>query len=186
MDEEYTAIGEFGRGKRSGGEIQIIPAHIEVDFDLGFFLGYFVGDGNAKRNMVRFAINSEDNDIVEMLQRIIREKFNLPSKFRKESHTNMYLLQINSIALKQILDVGLEVPQSAKDGKLNIPPIVLNGNSEIKLGFLSGLVASDGHVSEKRNFINVVTHDSSFAKKIGLFLSMLGLEYRLVLGKNIN
>ena len=53
----------------------------------------------------------------------------------------------------------------------------------MKFGFLSGLIASDGHVSEKRNFAGISTYDSTFAKKVGLLLSMLGLEYRLAFGK---
>ncbi len=178
-----SPIESIGRGRRGGGEIQRIPARIEVDFDLGFLLGYFIGDGNAKKNMVRFAINSEDKDVLEILRRIILEKFNLPTAVRKESHANMIVLQVNSVALKRVLEVGFGIPKSAKDGKLNIPSIVLNGESNVKFGFLSGLVASDGCVSKKRNFVNIVTYDYTFAKKIGLLLSMLGLEYRLVIGK---
>jgi DNA polymerase elongation subunit (family B) len=185
-DERNSSVQTIGRGRRGGGEIQRIPAQIDIDFDLGFFLGYFVGDGNAKNNMVRFAINSEDKDIVEMLNRIIKEKFGLSSKSRKENHANMYVLQANSIALKRILEVALDVPCSAKNGKLEIPPIVLNGTTEIKYGFISGLIASDGSVSQKRNFVNIASHDYAFVKKIGLLLSMLGLEYRLVFGKRLH
>jgi hypothetical protein len=93
---------------------------------------------------------------------------------------------VNSIALKRVLEVGLGVPSSAKDGKLNVPSIVLNGSREVKFGFLSGLIASDGSVSEKRNFVSIVTHDYTFAKKIGLLLSMLDLEYRLAFGKRLH
>jgi hypothetical protein len=84
------------------------------------------------------------------------------------------------------LEVGFKVPASAKAGKLNIPPIVLNGSSEVRFGFISGLIASDGSVSEHRNFIKISTHDRVFAKKIGLLLSILDLEYRFVFGKNIH
>jgi DNA polymerase elongation subunit (family B) len=185
-DERYSSVQTIGRGRRGGGEIQRIPAKINIDFDLGFFLGYFVGDGNAKNNMVRFAINSEDKDIAEMLRHIIKEKFNLASKLRKENHANMFTLQVNSIALKRVLEMALEVPSSAKNGKLEIPPIVLNGTTDIKYGFISGLIASDGSVSEKRNFVNIASHDYTFVKKIGLLLSMLGLEYRLAFGKRLH
>jgi DNA polymerase elongation subunit (family B) len=185
-DGGYSSIQAIGRGRREGGEIQRIPAQIDIDFDLGFFLGYFVGDGNAKNNMVRFAINSEDKDIVEMLRRIIKEKFDLNSKLRKENHANMYVLQVNSIALKRILEKALDVPCSAKNGKLEVPPIVLNGTPKIKYGFISGLIASDGSVSEKRNFVSIASHDYAFVKKIGLLLLMLGLEYRLAFGKRLH
>jgi DNA polymerase elongation subunit (family B) len=184
--EGYSSVQTIGRGRRGGGEIQRIPAHIDIDFDLGFFLGYFVGDGNAKNNMVRFAINSEDEDIVEKLCSVIKKKFGLTSRLRKENHANMYTLQVNSIALKRILEVAFDVPCSAEKGKLEIPPIVLNGNPEVKFGFLSGLIASDGSVSEKRNFVNIASHENPFVKKIGLLLSTLGLEYRLVCGKRLH
>jgi DNA polymerase elongation subunit (family B) len=184
--DEHPSVDTIGRGRRGGGEIQRIPTRIEVDFDLGFLLGYFVGDGNARASMVRFGINSEDKDVVEILRRIIQEKFGLPSSLRKERHANMYVLQVNSIALRRVFEVGLGVPKSARDGKLDVPSFVLNGASDVKFGFLSGLIASDGYVSEKRNFASIATHDSAFARKIGLLLSMLGLEYRLVFGERIH
>ncbi len=178
-------IEYIGRGRRNGGEIQKIPNQISLDFDLGFLMGYFVGDGNAKNNMVRFAINMEDHDVATMLQRIIHEKFNLPTTLRKESHANMNLLQVNSIALKRIFEISFGLSSSAKEGKLDIPDIVLNSNSRMIYGFLSGMVASDGHVSKKRNFIGISTCDSSFARKLGLMLSVLGIEYRLAYSNKI-
>ncbi|MHC4753026.1 MAG: LAGLIDADG family homing endonuclease, partial [Planctomycetota bacterium] len=186
MNNGQLPIEYIGRGRRGGGEIQRIPAYVKVDFDLGFLLGYFIGDGNAKNNMVRFAINSKDRDVMEMLSRIIRDKFGLSSTLRKENHANMFVLQVNSIALKQVIEIGLDVPCSAREGKLKIPSIVLNGTHNVKFGFLSGLIASDGHVSEKRNFVNIVSYDYAFIKSIGLLLSMLGLEYRVISGKNIH
>ncbi len=185
-EEINSSIEAIGRGRRGGGEIQKIPAQIGVDFDLGFLLGYFVGDGNAKNNMIRFAINSEDEDIVDMLRSIIKEKFDLVSKVRKESHANMYVLQANSIALKRVFELALDVPSSALKGKLEVPSIVLNGTADMKYGFISGLIASDGSVSEKRNFINIASHDYAFVKKIGLLSSMLGLEYRLASGRRLH
>jgi hypothetical protein len=179
-------VDTIGRGRRGGGEIQRISSRIKVDFDLGFFLGYFVGDGNAKANMVRFAINAKDGEVIEMLCRIFHDKFGLPSSLRKERHANMYVLQANSIALKRSIEVGLGVPKSAADGKLNIPSFVLNGSSDVKYGFLSGLIASDGCVIGNKTCIGIATHDPAFAKKIGLFVSMLGLEYRLAFGKRLH
>jgi DNA polymerase elongation subunit (family B) len=178
-------VETIGRGRRGGGEIQSIPNIISLDFDLGFLMGYFVGDGNAKNNMVRFAINMEDHDVAEMLQRIIHEKFKLPTTLRKESHANMDLLQVNSIALKRIFEIGLGLPSSAKKGKLTVPDIMLNSNTRIMFGFLSGLIASDGHVSEKRNFMTISTHNYSFARKLGLMLSILGIEYRFAYSKKM-
>jgi DNA polymerase elongation subunit (family B) len=182
----HPSVETIGRGRRGGGEVQEISAQIDVDFDLGFLLGYFVGDGNAKAGMVRFAINAEDGEVIEMLRRIIQEKFGLPSSLRKERHANMYVLQANSIALRRAIEVGLGVPKSTADGKLDIPSFVLNGSSDVKFGFLSGLIASDGCVSKGKNFIDIATHSLTFAKKIGLLLSMVGLEYRLVFGERLH
>ena len=185
-EKDRSLVEEVGRGRRGGGEVQRIPSKLKVDFDLGFFLGYFVGDGNAKKNMVRFAINLEDTDVVEKLQVIIQDKFHLPSHVRKEKHANMFVLQVNSVALKRILEVGLGVAQSAPEGKLDIPSVVLNGSRETQYGFISGVMASDGSVSQKRNFAGIATADLTFAKKVGMLFSMVGLEYRLVIGKRLH
>jgi DNA polymerase elongation subunit (family B) len=71
----YVAAGDFspadrtelkvGFGRLNGGEIQRIPAVVRIDDDLGFLLGFFVGDGSISGNMVRFDVGLNEPEIVD-------------------------------------------------------------------------------------------------------------------------
>ena len=52
----------MGRGKREGGIIQRLPSRVQVDEDLGFLLGFFVDDGSATRNMLRFDVGLNERE----------------------------------------------------------------------------------------------------------------------------
>ena len=168
-----------GRGKREGGVIRRIPAVLDVDEELGFFLGFFVGDGSISGNMVRFAIGANERDHIARLRRILRVKFRLPARVYRERKARMYVLQVNSVAVIQIIERILDIERSAERGKLHIPAVILNGPRSAQRGFVLGLLASDGHVSRSRNFVSISSADERFIREISWVLTMLGVEHRL-------
>jgi len=168
-----------GRGKRGGGLIQRLPAILEVDEDLGFLLGFLVGDGSVSGNMIRFAVGANEQEHLERLGRIIRSKFGIGSRVYRERRAQMYVLQVNSVALIQILERILKIGKSAEQGKLHIPEAILNGPREAQRGFILGLIASDGHVSRVRNFAAISSADGRFIREVSWLLIVLGVEHRL-------
>jgi DNA polymerase elongation subunit (family B) len=167
---------EIGRGRRGGGSIAYLPAKMPIDEDLGFLLGFFIGDGNGKANMVRFGIGLDDSEIVVKLKNVVLDKFKLDGRVRKEKHANMWVLQFNSIALKRILEVVFGIGSSVKKGKLVIPQIVLNSSENVRFAFLGGLIASDGYVHDSGDWSFICSANREFIESIGLLLSTLGIR----------
>jgi DNA polymerase elongation subunit (family B) len=168
---------EIGRTRLNGGKINFLPCRIDVDRDLGFFLGFYAGDGSGRSNMVRFGVGMTESEILGKLMDCGDRKFRQLGSVRKEKHARMWVLQFNSGALRRILESVFGMGGSAESGKLVVPPIVLNGGKDVQLGFVEGLLASDGSITPARDWALIHTANRGFADSIGLLLASLGLKY---------
>jgi len=173
MDEWYQY--KVGCGRRAGGKILWLPSHINLDKDLAFFLGYFIGDGSARKSFLRLSINASDQDLISWFGNFMQDKFKLETHVRKEPHTQMFTVQVNSTAFVWILTNVLGVARTRAQGKHKVPSLVLNGSEEVVYGFLSGLIASDGHVHSKRNIIKISSADLKFIEELAYLSGRVGL-----------
>ncbi len=174
--EELTELG-VGRGQRHGGEIQYLPTEFRLDADLAFFLGFYIGDGSGAGRMVRLSIGMGEQELVGKLMNCARHKFDLVGQVRKERHANMLSLQFNSIALVRIMQTVFKIGRSAEYGKLVVPPLILNASEEVRYGFLSGLLASDGYISPNRDFASISSYKRDFVEAISLLMTTLGVRH---------
>src|SRR5467141_3182486 len=176
----------IGRGRRAGGHVAWLPASLDLDEDLGFFLGFYVADGSAGENFIRLDVGGNESEIVDHLTDIIKTKFGLTARLYKESKANMFVLQVNSVSLVQILNRIFELPSSSATGKLKVPPLFFNSSQEAILGFISGLVAGDGSVNKDRDHISIATHSYDFAVQIGYLALHLGIPFNIIKGKRLH
>jgi len=175
-----------GRGKLTGGIIQRIASQIKVDEDLGFLLGFFVGDGSAANSSIRFDIGANEREHLVKLRAILRKKFGLKARWYRERKARMYVLQVNSIGLLQVLRDVFGLAGSADQGKLCVPGIILNGPQGAQRGFILGLIASDGSVSRTRNFVSIASASRRFIGELGLLFTLLSVDYRVVWGERLH
>jgi DNA polymerase elongation subunit (family B) len=176
----------IGRGRRAGGHVAWLPASLDLDEDLGFFLGFYVADGSAGENFVRLDVGGNETEIVDHLSSIIKTKFGLTPRLYKESKANMFVVQVNSVSLVQILNRIFELPSSSTAGKLKVPPLLFNASQEAILGFLSGLVAGDGSVNKDRDHVSIATHSYDFAVQIGYLALLLRIPFNIIKGKRLH
>src|SRR2546425_2113527 len=175
--DEVLASLSGGRGKREGGIIKQIPALLTMDQDLGFLIGFFIGDGSARRTFLRFSVSQNEPDVAWKLRKILAQKFHLRSSRYKERKARMYVVQVNSIALARLFEVVLGVGKNAQNGKIDVPPLVWNGKDDVVYGFLSGLIASDGCVGKKGTFLRISSAYRSFIGKLGVLLATRGIAH---------
>ncbi|MFX0205656.1 MAG: DNA polymerase domain-containing protein [Candidatus Hodarchaeota archaeon] len=166
---------KIGCGRRGGGELGFLPADFKIDGDLGFFLGYFIGDGSARPTFLRLSVNSADTDLIVWFEKFIAQRFGLDLHKRKEPHTQMFTLQINSSTLVRILTDIFRVARTRALGKLKVPPLILNGPEEAVFGFFGGLIASDGDVHPDRNVIRISSCDYTFIQELAYLATRIGL-----------
>jgi len=183
---EQSSDTIIGCGRRAGGHVAWLPASLDLDEDLGFFLGFYVADGSAGENFIRLDVGGNESEIADHLTDIIKTKFGLTARLYKESKANMFVLQVNSISLVQILNRIFELPSSSATGKLKVPPLLFNASQEAILGFISGLVAGDGSVNKDRDHISIATHSYDFAVQIGYLALHLGIPFNIIKGKRLH
>lgn len=169
---------DVGRGKREGGIIQRLPARLVVDRDLGFLLGFFIGDGSARRTFLRLCVGYNELDVARKLREIFFDKFRIRTHRYKESKARMYVVQANSIALVRLLEVVLGIGKSARKGKVEIPPVVWGSDDDVVYGFLSGLLASDGCIGQKWTFLRISSTHGLFIQKLSALLTDRGIIHR--------
>ncbi len=178
LGDEDLATLFVGRGKREGGLIQRLPALLTVDQELGFLLGFFIGDGNGRRTFLRFAVGQNEPDVAHKLREILAKKFHLQSKRYKERKARMYVLQVNSVALARIFEVVFGIGNNAHNGKLEIPPLIWSGRDDLVYGFLSGLITSDGCIGKEDTFLRISSASKSFVDQVGMLLTTRDIPYR--------
>jgi DNA polymerase elongation subunit (family B) len=176
----------IGRGRIGGGHVAWLPSSLDVDEDLGFFLGFYVADGSAGENFIRLDVGGDEGEIVDHLTDIIRTKFGLTPRVYKETKANMFIVQINSISLVQILNRVFGLSSSSDTGKLIVPQLLFNASKKAILGFISGLVAGDGSVNKAREHVSISTKSHDFAVQVGYLALLLGLPFNIIRGKRLH
>jgi intein/homing endonuclease len=170
---------QIGRGRRKGGLVQWIPATVPLDEDLAFLLGYFVGDGSATRNMIRLDVNAEDRVLRKRIGRIISTIFGVKGHVRKEPQAHMHVIQINSIALAELMEKAFLIGPTARRGRLQIPFYIFNTPKAVRYEFLAGLIASDGSIDKFRNVITINTKSEKLLNQLGYLALTLDADFLL-------
>ncbi len=128
-----------------------IQTKFEVDKNLSFLIGFFLGDGYyspQKRNPNRFsfAINQEKSEkYIKILSQIIKEKFNTKTIVEKKETDNVIIVHFHSFSFKLLLlKLGL---LGKKANQKFIPDIFFNVKREHQESLLRGLLQSDGFIT---------------------------------------
>lgn len=169
----------IGRVKGKRGVTSWMPAIIPINEELGFFLGLYASDGSTTNTYIRFDIGYFEPDLLENIIKTATSLFHVSPRVYKETGVNMYVVQINNLALVKFVEQILDVPRTSEKGKLKVPQIVFNSVNDVANGFLEGLVAGDGSIHKVKNFVTIATASKDFANQIGFLAATMGLGFRI-------
>ncbi|HZW56115.1 MAG TPA: DNA polymerase domain-containing protein [Nitrososphaerales archaeon] len=171
----------IGRPKGKFGITSWMPAVISTNEELGFFLGLYIADGSTTNTYIRLDIGYFETDLLENACMVTKSLFRTTPRVYKENGVNMYIVQINNLAIVKFLELVLGIPPTPETGKLKAPEIVFNSNTNVAQGFLEGVLAGDGSINKKRSFASVATSSRDFANQIGYIGATLGLGFRIAI-----
>lgn len=168
------------------GEIEI-----PLNFDLGYILGYFIGDGtfggykNNRNSSYLIYVSDNKPKIKENLINTIEDYFGVDKKFTKsngkwnkgDEKANMYRIGLTGI-IRKIFNELIEEKQRLKHNDAEVFDIVYESNKEMIKGFLSGLFDADGHFKTKYE-AGYTMKNKEFAKEIQDLLRLLGIYSKL-------
>lgn len=124
---------------------QPIKRYINVDRDFGYFIGFFIGDGNYANTNKYINFTQKDVSVLYRLNDILYNHFGIVGNIiYKSDNSNCYNLFIRNQALYNLLKSYFLICDKAQ-GK-TLPANIFSFNEEFALGILEGLLDSDGTV----------------------------------------
>ncbi|MFH1364757.1 MAG: LAGLIDADG family homing endonuclease [Candidatus Aenigmatarchaeota archaeon] len=135
-----------------------------TDRERGYILGLFIGDGYAyydkkqKHYTVEFYLHSERNKDVQKYLISIMNKLNLSCSIRKDKRFKCNRIRTRSKLLMEYLKTDKK------------------GNSSFEIGYLSGIIDSEGYVNHKKRVINIVNTDKYILDRCSKCLSKLNID----------
>ncbi len=161
------------RGKQ--GRIYETNLPTEWSEDLGFVLGWLVGDGfiSERYNTVGLVFAPEDEEARAIIQPIFEKYCN--RKIKPAKYENGCIqLRSNS---KHITEFFLKLGYNSKER--DVPRALFTAPKEAVLGFLSGVFSSDGTIKlgkKSRNYTRLNSSSMELLKNVQLLLLNLGIR----------
>lgn len=123
--------------------------NLTLDEKFGYFVGFFVGDGNYNNNKNNgsIVITQKNRETLEKLNNILFESLGITGIIRyKRDKFNCYSLTVSNDVLWWILDDIFMIQDKAENKTL--PINILETNEDFAKGVLSGLIDADGTVND--------------------------------------
>lgn len=128
---------------------QVFKRYLEVDKELGYLVGFFVGDGNynnAKDNG-SIVFTQKDRTKLVQLNNILFRKFGFIGNIRfKRDKFHCYTLTIANNAIWWVMNDVFKIQDKSENKTL--PYNLLEYNEDFAKGLLSGLIDADGTVND--------------------------------------
>ena len=126
------------------------PKEINISREMGYFVGFFIGDGDFElaNNLVN--ITQKDNEVLYKLADILFTHFNAASYIKHSVSSNKYTLTCSDPAvyffIRNIL--GIMPKAYAK----TLPENIFEYNRDFAIGVIEGIVDSDGTVESSGTY----------------------------------
>lgn len=128
---------------RAGTEHFSCPKTIRLDRELGYLVGFFIGDGNF--NAEHCAFTQKDSAVLEKIANIAYTHFSAPSQLYHDYDGSKFVLLITHPALHNLLRKTFGIGHMAQNKTL--PENIYEYNREFAIGIIEGLIDSDGTVT---------------------------------------
>lgn len=154
----------------------IVMDDLKIDEDLGYFLGFFLADGwvdrDKKRGYHRISFACESLPIIEKIQSVILEKFDVHANISEKG--NVFQLRINDSQLnKQLIHLFDILDKYASN--ITVPTFILESPNTVQEAFVSGFIDGDGSVHKTRNTINIFSISERFIKQLQAIFQTWGI-----------
>jgi len=128
---------------------------LELTEKFGYFVGFFIGDGNFNITHDYIDITQKAPDILHTLNNILFESLGIIGKIHYKKETNNFALNISNKGLFYILNTLLGIQD--KSYNKTLPLNIEETNENFAKGILAGLIDSDGTVNKTQLSIRLAS-----------------------------
>ena len=122
-----------------------VKRFINIDREFGYFIGFFIGDGNYTNTDKYINFTQKDVTVLYKLNNILFTHLGIIGNISyKNDNSNCYNLIVNNTVLYDLL-LSYFLIQDKSQGK-TLPANIFSFNEDFALGILEGLLDSDGTV----------------------------------------
>jgi len=161
-----------------------------LDENLAFILGNYMGDGNTSKDGLRFAINYEDDQLIEILENSFVNIFSLPSNYSETAKGDCISYYFNSKILRKFFEINNFVKDKGNHGEgaasAFIPKQILKSRTSVLCSFIRGLFDTDGTVCHNNDvpIVEFSTVSEKLAKQLQIVLLSLNIACKVSPVKN--
>lgn len=154
----------------------VSPAKIKVDRDLGYLVGFFIGDGDYNNETWTVGFTQKDKEPLVRIGNIIYSHFNSPFYINYDFTSDKYRLYVRNpliyCVLKHIFGI---LPYS---NHRTLPKDVFSYTREFAVGLIEGLIDSDGTIRDGKAY-EIALSSRAAILQIANIISALGLPTSL-------
>lgn len=149
-----------------------LPSTISLDKELGYFVGFFIGDGYFNNFDGNVSITQKDSNMLYKLADIILTHFNSPSHFAKQHDTECSTLIVSNPIVYYFLKIFLGIKPKAQFKTL--PETIFEFDKNFTIGIIEGLIDSDGTVNRDGEY-SIRLSSRTAVMQIVAILNALGI-----------
>ncbi|WP_240912166.1 DEAD/DEAH box helicase [Thermococcus sp. LS2] len=169
-------VNQFGVTNRDHPALEKTPEFLPLNFETARLIGLWIAEGStSKTGAILFDIASYEEDITSFLIQTISKYFPKAKIVVEDKERNRRRIRFCNKRFAEWLRKNIGAHADNK----RIPEVILfNGNREVKLGLLKGLIEGDGYVRinarDRSNYITYSTVSPHLAYQLQLLLASLG------------
>ena len=118
--------------------------YVKMNRDLGYIIGFFIGDGNYVNTSDNIDFSQKDQRILNHLSEMIFESFGVVSFVEYNKKNDMYFLRVKSKIVTDFFRNFLNIKDKAQHKCL--PTNILSFTEDFAAGIIEGLIDSDGTI----------------------------------------
>lgn len=128
----------------NGSSYYASPNKIKIDRELGYVVGFFIGDGDYDMASSSLRFTQKKKDVLEKIANIMYKRFSAPSIIRYDMSCDKYTLTVkNPIAYLLFKKIFNICPYSANK---SLPENIFDYTKDFSIGVIEGIIDSDGSI----------------------------------------
>ncbi len=159
---------------KSGSGIRTWVLPNELNSKLAYLLGYLAGDGCLHTNSYTISFVFNNLNECKRILSTLRKLFHIEADY--DNYKTYFVVRLNSKVLHLFFNKLFDFPLGKKKGKLQVPSLIQNSSSKIKLQFIRGFFNADGCLchTEKTYALMFKQSTERFLKQLKIMLLEFG------------
>lgn len=150
----------------------VVPSTIKLDRDLGYLVGFFIGDGDYNNTSSHINFTQKDKEPLIRIAKIIYSHFTSPFNIYYDMNYDKYRLCVKNPVLYGLMKYVFGIQPYSNHRTL--PKDIFRYTREFAVGVIEGLIDSDGTIEQGRSY-GIALSSRAAVLQIANIIRVLGI-----------